>query len=363
MSKVAKRRTAAPVTVAAERMVTQQLVASACATPADAVRRLGAVQAQDYLGSLWGIAQRCAPAADEAHVEAAVAAREIVRGWPMRGTLHFTAGADLKWMTAMLAARIVRRTARYRELGLDDAAFATCRRAAERELAGGGLRARDEMYALFERAGVACAGQRGFHLLGYLAMTGTLCFGPRRGKQFTFTLLDAWIPASRALAGDEALAELAIRYVAGHAPAGLDDFAWWTGLNLGECRRAFAAAGAALVERDGLYRPASGDDRPAAAGPRVYLLPPWDELTVGYRDRSALLDAAHATRLGNGIFSPVVVVDGRVAGTWRRTRKRDHVAITCDLLEPPSRPIARELDAAAARYGTFLGTTATLTLA
>jgi hypothetical protein len=362
-AKVASAKPPTEAELVAARLATQQLVASTCATPAEVVARLGAVQAQDYLGSLWAIAQRCRAPATEATVEAAVAAREIVRGWPMRGTLHFTAAQDLGWMTRVLGARLARRTSRHRELGLDDAQFAACRAACERHLAGGVVMPRDEMYAMFARAGVPTEGQRGLHILGHLAMTGTLCFGPRAGKQFTFTLLDEWVPSPRSLDGDEALAEIALRYVAGHGPATVDDFAWWAGLNAGESKRAFAAAGTALVERAGYYTRAGAPEAGDASGPRVYLLPAWDEYTVGYRDRSAFFHANDAAELGNGIFSPIVVVDGRVDGTWKRTRGRTGVAIRCALMYPPARAIVRDLDAAAARYGAFLGTPATIAIA
>jgi hypothetical protein len=127
--------------------------------------------------------------------------------------------------------------------------------------------------------------------------------------------------------------------------------AWWTGLPLATARRALQLADIGDDE-SGLYR--SETPRAPIAAPRVHLLPPFDEYTVGYQDRSAFLDPAHAERTRNGIMSPVLLIDGRIAGVWSRTAKRDRVEVRVELFGPVSRPILRELERAAARYGAFL---------
>lgn len=190
----------------------------------------GAVHAQDYRGALWGVGQRVA-GATEADVERALAERSIVRTWPMRGTLHFVAPDDVRWMLRLLAPRAIARAAgRHRQLGLDAATFAQSRDRLTAVLAGGNQLTRDAIYAELDRSGISTAGQRGIHILAQLAMEGVICFGARRSKQQTFALLDEWVPSSRMLEGDEALAELAARYFASHGPATLADFAWWSGL-------------------------------------------------------------------------------------------------------------------------------------
>jgi len=292
------------------RLAAQRLIGARFPRPVDVVAHFGAVQAQDYRGALWGIAQRT-DGAREADVEAALEARVMIRTWPMRGTLHFVAAADARWLTRMLAPRVIRRAAsRYRELQLDARTLAKARRVVERALAGRTL-TRAELYAALARGGVSPAGQRGVHVVGWLAMHGVVCLA--RGQ--TLALLDEWIPRSRELVGDEALGELARRYVASHGPALDRDVAWWTGLTLTEARRALAIA--AIVAVDGYYRVRGPTVRRA---PRVHLLPAYDEYTVAFRDRAAILDPAHAAATRNGIFSPVVLVDGRIAGTWKRVK-------------------------------------------
>src|SRR5919107_5411906 len=122
--------------VARLRLHNQGIAAGRFENPADAVRWFGAVQAQDYLGSLWALGLRL-PGASEAEVERAVAERSIIRTWPLRGTLHFVAAEDVRWMLGLLGERTIARAAhRYRQLGLDEATFAKSRRVLERVLQG-----------------------------------------------------------------------------------------------------------------------------------------------------------------------------------------------------------------------------------
>ncbi|HKE14065.1 MAG TPA: winged helix DNA-binding domain-containing protein [Kofleriaceae bacterium] len=351
------QETRADLEVVRARLRNQRMLGPAPATPAEVVRWLGAVQAQDYRGALWGVALRTRDAV-EADVEAALADRSIARTWPMRGTLHFAPPGDVRWMLRHLATRVIRRSAgRYRELGLDDAAFARSRRLCERALAGGGQLTRPEMYERLARDGVSPEGQRGIHILGRLAMEGLLCFGPQRGKQPTFVLLEEWLPPAPVPERDEALAQLARRYFTGHGPATLADFAWWTGLPLGEARAALEAARPHLVESSAGGAAHFAGSRPARARTpaTAHLLPAYDEYTVAYRERGAFLDRAHAESARNGIFSPVVVIDGRIGGTWRRRTGKAAVTITAEVFAPLAPAARRALSAAAARYGRFLG--------
>ena len=336
--------------------------------PADVVAWLCAVQAQDFRGSLWGIGLRTESAV-EADVERAIVRRTIVRTWPMRGTLHFVASKDVRWMLRLLTPRIVARCeGRRRQLDLDAATLAKSATRLEAALAGGRARTRREMYEALERCGIATSGQRGIHILGELAMRGVLCLGARQGRQPTFVLLDEWIPVSRLLERDEALGELARRYFASHGPATVGDLAWWSGLSLGDARRGLEVAGQTVTKHrvaSSVYWVASSPPAPPASTGRTtvgHLLPAFDEYTVAYRDRSAFLDAAHATRARNGIFSPVVLLDGRIAGTWRRRTTREALVLEADLFQPPTRAARRALEAVVRRYADFSGLPASLCL-
>ncbi|HZJ70661.1 MAG TPA: winged helix DNA-binding domain-containing protein, partial [Planctomycetota bacterium] len=274
--------------------------------------------------------------------------------WPMRGTLHYVAAEDARWMLRLLAPRVVQRAAsRYRQLELDTAAFTRSRRILEKALRGGKCFTRPEAYARLEKGGVKTGEQRGIHILGWLAMQRHLCFGPRRGKQPTFTLLEEWLPPADDPPRDEALGRLAARYFQSHAPATASDFAWWTGLPLGEARRALDVAGIAPDA------PARGA-RERVPAPLVALLPPWDEYLVAYRDRGDAF--GHLPAGANPIGIPVLVVDGRVQGAWTRRVTPSTVHLDVQPWAPLGVRERRALARAAARYARFAGRELDLTI-
>jgi hypothetical protein len=352
----------APVNrIARYRLANHGIANPTFAQPGDVVNWLSAVQAQDYGGALWAIGLRMT-GATERSIEQAIADRAIVRTWPLRGTLHFVAAQDVRWLLALLTPRVIARSAgRHRQLELDEATFARSKEVFAKTLQGGKQLTRDEMLQGLEQAGISTAGQRGYHLLGRSAQDGLICFGTRRGKQQTFTLLDEWVPLTRSLTRDEALAELTRRYFTSHGPATLQDLMRWAGLTAAEAKTGLAAAGKMLVQEtiaDGVYwmpceAPENNHDTPS-----VHLLPGFDEYLLGYSDRSAVLDPAYAQRIcpgGNGMFSPTLVSDGVVTGTWKRTFKGGAVVIETAPFRPLTAAESAALSAAADRYGKFLG--------
>lgn len=344
-----------------QRLHNQHLASARFDQPHEIVEWLGAVQAQDYLGALWAVGLRTCNST-EAIVEKALAERKIVRTWPMRRTLHFVAVADVRWMLKLLTPRMISGMSRQmkRHFGLDEAAFARSRKLLVRALEGGRQLARPALYEVLERGGVATDKGRGLHILSHLAQDGVLCFGARAGKQQTFALLDEWVPASRTLEREEALAELAKRYFTSHGPATLQDFAWWSGLSATDTREALELARPNLEQKvlaENVYWFVPSPPIAKKVASASYLLPPFDEYTVAYKDRSAALDPEHAKRpdAGNGIFYPTLVVDGQVLGTWKRTPKKDAVVITPNHFAKLGKLYTHALADAAARYGKFLG--------
>jgi hypothetical protein len=348
----------------ADRRLRNQRIAGAGFERAGAVVAwLGAVQAQDYLGALWALGLRMETATEEA-IEQAIVDRTVVRTWPLRGTLHFVAPADIRWMLALLAPRVIAgRRARYRQLDLDQAVFDRSRDLLTRALEGGRQLTRDALYETLDAAGIATAGQRGIHILQRLAQDGLLCFAARQGKQQTFALLEEWVPPARSLARDEALAELAESYFSSHGPATLQDFTWWSGLTAADAKAAIELARPRL-EREVVegrvcwFAAAAPGVGPTAspASPMAYLLPAFDEYTVAYKDRSAVLDPAHDDLVsGNGIFYPILVLDGQVAGTWKRAFKKGAVVIALSPFAPLKKKQRQAVAVAAERYGAFLG--------
>ena len=316
--------------VALLRLAAQGLVGPGAASAVEAVRRLGAVQAQDFPGAVTSVALRTT-ARRRKDVEVALDDGEIVRTWPMRGTLHLLAADDLHWMLELLASRALSAlTARWAQLGLSESDAERARELVTAALAGGGRMRRADLLTAIDDGGVATAGQRGYHLLGYLARTGTLCLGPTDGAgEQLFVLVDGWVPAARSRTRDEALGELALRFFLGHGPATVHDLARWAGLPLRDARTGLAVVRPRLaaLDVDGIEHvmdPATPNRlaacRREAEG--VVLLPGFDEFVLGYRDRSTILAPEFAERIvpgNNGMFRPTVVLGGQVVGTWQWT--------------------------------------------
>ena len=312
------------------RLAAQRLAAPS-GTAADVVRWLGAAQAQDYPGALASIALRTADGT-RAGVEAALDAGEVVRSWPMRGTLHLVAAEDLPWMLSLTTERLVAGAASRRAaLGLEPSHLERAREVAVAALSGGRRLTRDALVALWDEAGLLGVAQRSYHLLWHLAQTGVVCFGPVHGNEQLLVLLDEWVPPSgrRVFAErEEALGAWALRYATSHGPVTVKDLAGWTKLVMADVRAGLAVAAPQLerVEVDGVehWMGAGTADALAACRARaegVFLLPGFDEFLLGCTDRSAVLPAEHASRIvpgGNGMFLPTVVVGGQVAGTWKR---------------------------------------------
>ncbi|MFL6202792.1 MAG: winged helix DNA-binding domain-containing protein [Thermoanaerobaculia bacterium] len=347
------------LSIADRRLRSQRIAGTGFKHPGEVVAWLGAVQAQDYLGALWALGLRM-KRATEAAVEQAIAERTIVRTWPLRGTLHFVAPADVRWMLALLTPRVIAgRKSRYRQLELDPKVFDRSRDLLVRALEGGRQVRRDALYRMLDAEGISTAGQRGIHILQRHALDGLLCFAARQGRQPAFALLEEWVPPAGKLTRDEALAALAERYFTSRGPATLQDFTWWSGLTVAEARAAIEMSRLESETIDG-QSCWFGESRSAAPDP-AYLLPPYDEYTVAYRDRSAVLDPAHGRDVsGNGIFYPTIVLGGRVAGTWKRELKKDSVVVTLSPFAPLKKKERQVIALAAERYGGFLGKPALL---
>jgi hypothetical protein len=342
--------------VANLRLRTQHLARPATMSPAALVAQLGAVQSQDYGGAKWALGQRLA-GANDALIEQAFHDGAILRTHVMRPTWHFVAPGDIRWLLALTAPRVHRFLAYYnRQLGLDEAVFARSNAVLERALAGGGQLTRTELKSEFEQAGIATDGtQRLAHLVMHAELEGILCSGPRRGKQFTYMLLEERVPPAPPMTRDEALATLVHRYFTSHGPATPQDFAWWSGLTIADAQRGIHDCGAALrpAEMSGRNWWLSSEPPPDLESPHAaHMLPNYDEYTVSYRSHEGVFDVVNADRL---LFNHILLLHGRVAGTWKRTLAKRSVLVETDTFAPLTADERLAVAAAAERYGAFLG--------
>jgi hypothetical protein len=345
----------------ARRLRAHHLIGARFASPVDAVRAFGAVQAQDFPAAAWGLGQRT-EAATATGIGSLVDEGAILRTHILRPTWHFVVPDDIGWMLALTAPRLRRRLAtRWRQLDLDERTIGRAEEVFADAIAGRGPRTRPELALALDVAGVVPDGQRTPHLIGAAELDGVIVSGPRRRKAFTYALLRERARPSPGLDRHVALGRLAERYFTSHGPAQLRDFVWWSGVSTTEARVGIAAAGDALIREEidgvdhwsGATIPHGSVDTPIA-----HLLPNFDEYTVAYRDRSALVDGARpfdASIFSFGsVLANVLLIDGLVRGSWRRKVAGGIVRIELRLLDGLSRRESAAVDRAVERLSRFL---------
>jgi hypothetical protein len=349
------------------RIHTQGLARPTPQAPEAVVQWLGAVQAQDYAGAKWGIGQRALGLTDAA-VDAAFNAGRILRTHIMRPTWHFVTPADIRSMLVLTGPRVQALNGFYYRLaGLDAAAFRRSHTVIERALRDGRHKTREELAADLAEAGMGLQGQGLAYVVMEAELAGLICSGPRRGKQFTYALLDERAGSVKPILRDEALAALTSRYFTGHGPATIRDFAWWSGLTVRDVRSGLAmiASTVRLELIDGLEYwsvplPASA----RVPSPMVYLLPNYDEALIAYKDRG-VVSPDRSTGLDTVVpatFPHHLLIDGRVAGGWRRTLRAGSVDVEVRPSRTSSAAERRALLKVVERYGVFLGLRATLSI-
>lgn len=341
------------------RLHNQQLTQTTLTTPAEVVAWFGAVQGQEYAPAKWALGNRL-PGSTEADMERAFADRTIIRTWPMRGTLHFVAAADIYWLLDLIHPRSHAIYASYlRRHELDESVVTKSYEVMTKALEGGRQLKRSELKIRLDEAGIPTNENRLGILYGRASYDRLICHGVRCDNEFTFVLLEEWVPKTDSLSREEALAELTRRYFTSHGPATLADFSWWSSLTLTEIKTGIELVRSELtsVEVDGqtYWMPAATPDL-AREQTTVFLLPVYDEYLVAYKDRSAPLgglNPAQVAQTGNGIFAPVIVIDGRVVGTWNRKLTKSKLSIDPQIFKPLTTSQEQALSDAKARYRQF----------
>ena len=329
--------------------------------PVDVVQWMGAVQAQDFAAAKWAIGLRMSNTTED-DIEQAFSSGAILRTHVMRPTWHFVSPSDIRWLLALTTPRVCALMAYYdRQLELDDETFLRSHTALARALQGGKQLTRTELASTLQQVGIATTnGQRMTHLMMRAELDGIVCSGARRGKQFTYALLDERVPQAHVLDRDESLAALVKRYFTSHGPATLQDFIWWSGLTSTEAKTGLEMNTPHLVHESvngQTYWFSEPTPLPHDIVPTAYLLPNFDEYTVSYKDRSAMLERAHAHKrvvTTSDILSSVIVLNGQVVGLWKRTLTKNAVFVNLSLFTPFNTAERQAIDVAIEHYAAFL---------
>lgn len=319
------------------RLNNQRITGSSFSQPGDVVAHLGAMQAQDYAMSKWAVGIRI-PHMVERTVEEAINNSSIVRTHILRPTWHLVAAQDIRWMLALTAPHVHRSVAyMYRQLELTETMLNQTDTLIAKRLEGHHYLTRAELMAALGKDGILTNDLRAAHLMIHAELNGIVCNGPMKGKQITYALMDERVPLAPAIARDEALGKLAQRFFMSHGPAALADFAWWSGLKITDARAGLDMVKSHLISEkfnDQVYWMPNA--LPSAMQDTLHLLPAFDEFMVSYKDRTPSLSRVHQTNAisANGIFKPIVVVNGLVKGIWKRSLKQATVDVETTFFEP-----------------------------
>jgi hypothetical protein len=321
------------------RLINQQISETVFKTPQEIVGWMVAIQAQEYAMSKWAIALRL-KGITEPDVEKVFNEGLILRTHVMRPTWHFVTPADIRWLIGLTAPRIEAVMAFYnRELGLEKNLFNKCNNLIAKALEGGKHLTREAIAAELLRQGIPLNGHQMGHVMMQAELDCVVCSGVRQGKQFTYALFDERVPAAKPMSREEALALLAHKYFSSRGPATIKDFSVWSGLTLTEAKK-----GAAALSRSAFFEETFEDktyilpfqnpsilfSRSATALSKSFLMPDYDEYSMGYIDRSAIFNPLKITdefKKENSVYNRMIIVDGIIEGTWKRTLKGKSVIV------------------------------------
>jgi hypothetical protein len=304
----------------AERFASQGLAGTPARDPASVAERLLAVQGQDPRGARLAVRAR-SDGLTAADVDRALTEdRSLLITWLNRGTLHLVHSEDYPWLQALTTPPLLTSCARrLRQEGVPAEQGERALKTIERALGKEGPLTRHQLRERLDSAGVPNAGQALIHLLFFAAVRGVAVRGPMVGKDHAYVLVRDWLGRQSKVDRELALAELARRYLVGHAPADDRDLARWAGLPLRDARAGLAAIASELVERDdGLVHLAAAP--PVAEVPAPRLLGAFDPLLLGWTSRELSLGPHTHLVTMNGIFRPFALIKGRAAATWRLNR-------------------------------------------
>ena len=340
-------------------------------TPEAVIAHLGALQAQDFSATKWAVGLRMQNATDEI-VENAFSEGKFLRTHVMRPTWHFVLPEDIRWMLQLTAPRVKKILAAYNQrLEITMEKLSKTQYEIKKVLEEKSALTRTELGDYLEQKGLHVRGQRLGHILVYAELDGLICSGPRKGKQFTYALLEERVAKYRELSQEEALIKLALKYFRSHGPAQTRDFAWWSGLSAEDANKAINSIDGNLNQTvlNGktywfIHEREQQISKTACLNSekQAFLLSVFDEYVIAYRDRSDISEKRDIERLlsmGNAVTA-VIVLDGKVAGTWKRILKKNAIEIKLNMFENLKDDKIESIKKAAECYGKFWNKTVSI---
>ena len=326
----------------------------------DVLGRFGAMQAQDYGPAKWSLGHRSRGVTND-DFDRALDEGTLLRTHVLRPTWHFVLPEDIRWLLELTGPRVhAGNSGPYRELGIDQAVTSRSSELIARALRGGNQLTRKELQSVLRTSGVDTDSRRVSYLMMHAELAGLICSGGLNGKQHTYALLEKRAPDARRLSPDDALAELTLRYFTTHGPATIHDFRWWSSLKVSDIRRGLDLVASQLhheVVNGKTFWFSGPAPRARPRSPVIHLLQAYDEYIVGYSETKRLLNLSGIARplSDRTLYLGVVVLDGQIAGHWKRTIGTRSVRFDAALYRPFKGARAAALHRAAEAHGAFLG--------
>jgi hypothetical protein len=341
------------------RLINQQIASSEQSTVKEIVHWMGAIQAQDYPMSKWGLGIRL-PGSTEAMIELAINKGEIFRIHALRPTWHLVSAQDIHALLELSAPQIRAATrSRDNQLGLTDSVFRKSQEIMETVLQNENHLTREELLTVIINAGFDLSENRASHLFMRAEIDRVICSGKIKSGKLTYALLSERVPHKEIFDRESSCTELARKYFKSHGPATLQDFVWWSGLPVGEAKKSIEAIKAEFISEtidNQIYWFSASIQFDEPEKNMIFFLPAFDEFIISYRDRKASLPFENMRQAvsNNGIFKPVIVVNGQVEGLWKRTNTKNKVIVETTFFSPVSKSIKNQLEEALIPYGDFL---------
>jgi hypothetical protein len=289
--------------------------------------------------------------------------RALVKTWAMRGTLHLLPTAELPmWLGALATYRERLTPGWFRAFEITPEQLERFVGAVAEALEDRLLTRRQLSEAVLRITGdealaALALGSWGSYLKSP-AYRGLLCFGPASGRDITFTNPSTWVGSIEPLGADEALDEVARRFLAAYGPATREDFARWWAVSPAAARKRLARVGVEVSRAGEAAWALEGDDYDGEPRGVVNLLPAFDPYVIGVTKHSTALmpgDFKDRVHRQAGWVSPVLLVDGRIQGVWRHERRGRRVEVTIEPFRRVSAAVRRAAAAEAERLARFLG--------
>lgn len=305
------------------RLLNQQLICPQFDSPTEVIGHMGAMQAQEYRMMRWAVAMRTKKPSSKAF-KTAFDSGQIIRLHLMRSTWQLVSAQDYWWMLDLGAPKAIAATNSWmnsNKISISDKELMQVREIFVEVVADRGSVTKEDLVAALAEKDIRMDEQRLSCHIRMAELSGTFCSGELLPMKATYALASQKVRQTGKIDRDEALMRFARNYFRSRQPATLEDFVWWSGMNVGDCRKGIELLGSSIHLEKWKGREFYLTDDCRTRGfkkGRFLLIPPYDEYLIGYKSRDIVLPQEHRHKAHNnsGIFQPIIAHDGIICGNW-----------------------------------------------